>query len=60
LDLITYVGLNNRMREDHGRKLDRKTLEALRIRVVRPIQEQGVHPEEVAATLGLRRSTVYG
>jgi hypothetical protein len=52
--------LNNRVREDHGRKLDHKTLEALRIRVVRPIQEQGAHPKEVTATLGSRRPTVYG
>jgi transposase len=47
------------MREDDGRKLDHKTLEALRIRAVRQI-EHGAHPEDVAATLGMNRSTVYG
>jgi transposase len=48
------------VRDDDARKLDHNTLEQLRFRAVRAIQEQGVHPEEVAATLGLRRSTVYG
>ena len=36
------------MRDDDGRKLDHKTLEQLRIRAVRQI-EQGAHPEEIAA-----------
>jgi transposase len=58
--LISCFGFDSRVREDDGRKLDHQTLEALRIRAVRAIQEQGAHPEEVAATLGLRRSTVYG
>jgi transposase len=48
-----------RMREDDGRKLDHKTLEQLRIRAVRQI-EQGAHPEEVAAGLGMTRAAVYG
>jgi transposase len=47
------------MREDDGRKLDHKTLEQLRIRAVRQI-EQGAHPDEVAAGLGMTRAAVYG
>jgi transposase len=48
-----------RMRDDDGRKLDHKTLEQLRIRAVRQI-EQGAHPEEIAAALGMTRAAVYG
>ena len=47
------------MRENDGRKLDHKTLEALRIRAVDQVGE-GAHPEDVAAALGLHRKTVYG
>jgi hypothetical protein len=47
------------MRDDDGRKLDHKTLEQLRIRAVRQI-EQGAHPEDVAAALGMTRAAVYG
>jgi transposase len=47
------------MRDDDGRKLDHKTLEQLRIRAVRQV-EQGAHPEEVAAALGMTRAAVYG
>jgi len=47
------------VREDDGRKLDHQTLEALRLRAVAQIEE-GAHPEQVAATLGMNRSTVYG
>jgi transposase len=47
------------MRETDGRKLDHKTLEQLRIRAVRQI-EQGAHPEEIAAGLGMTRAAVYG
>jgi transposase len=47
------------MREDDGRKLDHKTLEQLRIRAVGQIQ-QGAHPDEVAAGLGMTRAAVYG
>src|ERR671911_2503030 len=47
-----------RMRDDDGRKLDHKTLEQLRIRAVREI-EQGAHPEDVAAGLGMTRAAVY-
>src|ERR671911_2923262 len=48
-----------RMRDDDGRKLDHKTLEQLRLRAVRQI-EQGTHPEDVAAGLGMTRAAVYG
>jgi transposase len=47
------------VRENDGRKLDHKTLEALRLRAVAQI-EGGAHPEDVAETLGLHRSTVFG
>jgi transposase len=47
------------MREDDGRKLDHKTLEQLRIRAVGQIQ-QGAHPDEVAAGLGMTRAAVDG
>lgn len=47
------------MREDDGRKLDHQTLEQMRVRAVGQI-EHGVHPEAVAAALGLTRAAVYG
>jgi transposase len=47
------------MRENDGRKLDHRTLEALRLRAVDQV-EQGAHPEDVAAALGMHRKTVYG
>jgi hypothetical protein len=47
------------VRENDGRKLDHKTLEALRPRAVDQVQ-QGAHPEDVAAAPGLHRKTVYG
>jgi transposase len=47
------------MRDNDGRKLDHHTLEQLRIRAVQQIQD-GVHPEEVAAALGMTRAAVYG
>jgi transposase len=47
------------MRDNDGRKLDHQTLEQLRIRAVRQIQ-QGAHPETVAEALGMARSTVFG
>ena len=50
---------NYAMRDNDGRKLDHKTLEALRIRAVDQVGE-GAHPEDVAAALGLHRKTVYG
>ena len=42
-----------------ARRLDHKTLEAMRERAVRQVQE-GESPEVVARVLGLDRSTVYG
>jgi transposase len=47
------------VRDNDGRKLDHQTLEALRLRAVDQVQ-RGAHPEDVAATLGLHRSTLYG
>jgi transposase len=47
------------VRKTDGRKLDHKTLEALRIRTVEQVQS-GTSPEVLAKALGLRRSTVYG
>jgi transposase len=47
------------MRDDDGRKLDHRTLEQLRLHAVRQIQ-QGAHPEDVAAALGMTRAAVYG
>ena len=46
-------------RENDARRLDHKTLEAMRERAVRQVQE-GESPEVVARVLGLDRSTVYG
>jgi transposase len=47
------------MRDNDGRKLDHKTLEALRIRAVEQVKA-GAHPEEVAAAMGFHKNTVYG
>jgi transposase len=47
------------MRENDGRKLDHKTLEQVRIRVVGQI-EGGARPEVLAEALGFARSTVFG
>jgi transposase len=47
------------VRDNDGRKLDHKTLETIRIRAVQQI-ENGARVEDVAATLGLARSTVFG
>jgi transposase len=47
------------MRDNDGRKLDHKTLEQVRIRVVRQVEE-GVRPEHLARVLGFARSTVFG
>jgi transposase len=48
-----------RVRENDGRRLDHQTLEAMRLRAVDAV-ESGVHPEDVAASLGMGRGTVYG
>ena len=47
------------MRENDGRKLDHATLEAIRIRSVKQV-ESGARVDDVAASLGLSRSTVFG
>src|ERR1700739_629675 len=47
------------MRENDARRLSHETLEALRERAVRQVQE-GESPETVARVLGLHRSTVFG
>jgi transposase len=47
------------VRENDGRKLDHQTLEQMRLRAVEAV-ESGVHPEDVAASLGMARGTVYG
>jgi transposase len=47
------------MRKDDARKLDHKTLEEMRMRAVKRIQD-GASPEIIAGVLGVDRSTVYG
>jgi transposase len=47
------------MRENDGRKLDHRTLEALRLRAVTQV-ERGEDPRRVARTLGMHEHTVYG
>ena len=47
------------MRKDDARKLDHKTLEALRIRAVRAVQ-MGESPSAVARALGVTKRTIYG
>jgi transposase len=47
------------VRENDGRKLDHQTLEQMRLRAVEAV-ESGVHPEDVAASSGMARGTVYG
>src|SRR6202795_2293581 len=47
------------MRKDDARKLDHKTLEEMRMRAVKRIQD-GESPGVVARVLGVDRSTVYG
>jgi len=46
------------MRDDDARKLDHRTLEQVRLRVVRQI-EAGLRPDDLARVLGLARSTVF-
>ena len=45
------------MRENDGRKLDHHTLEQMRLRAVNAV-ESGVHPEDVAASLGMADDTM--
>lgn len=46
------------MRKDDARKLDHKTLEALRIRAVQRVHA-GESPEVVAKAIGINRTTIY-
>jgi hypothetical protein len=46
------------VRENDGRRLDHHILEQMRLRAVDAI-ESGMHPEDVAASLGMARGTVY-
>jgi transposase len=46
------------MRENDGRKLDHPTLELVRLRAIEQVL-QGARPEDVAASLGMHRKTVY-
>ena len=50
-DFDLVIWQNCAVRDNGGRKLDHKTLEALRIRAVGQVEE-GAHPEDVAAALG--------
>src|SRR5262245_57837787 len=47
------------MRANDARRLDHATLEAMRERAVRSVQD-GENPEVVADVLGINRSTIYG
>jgi hypothetical protein len=47
------------MKANDARRLDHATLEAMRERAVRSIQD-GESPEVVALVLGINRSTIYG
>ena len=47
------------MRANDARRLDHVTLEAMRERAVRSVQD-GENPEVVADVLGINRSTIYG
>ena len=47
------------MSKDDARKLDHKTLEEMRMRAVKRIQD-GESPEIITRVLGVDRSTVYG
>jgi transposase len=46
------------VRDNDGRKLDHATLEVMRIRAVQAV-EAGQRPEDVAASLGMARGTVF-
>src|SRR3990172_12944242 len=46
------------MRKDDARRLDHATLEAMRLRAVRCVQE-GESPEVVAKALRINRTTIY-
>jgi transposase len=46
------------MRQDDARKLDHQTLEVLRMRAVKRVQD-GESPEVVAGAIGINRTTIY-
>ena len=46
------------MRHDDGRKLDHKTLEAIRVRAVQRVMD-GESPEVVIKVLGMSRARIY-
>lgn len=56
---MAYLWFNSPMRDNDGRKLDHATLEAIRVRACEQI-EDGARAEDVAASLGFNRSTVFG
>jgi transposase len=56
---MVYLWFNSPVRDNDGRKLDHATLEAIRIRACEQI-ENGARAEDVAASLGFNRSTVFG
>jgi Homeodomain-like domain len=56
---MAYLWFNSPVRDNDGRKLDHATLEAIRIRACEQI-ENGARAEDVAASLGFNRSTVFG
>ena len=47
------------MTKRDGRAFDHKTLEAIRIRAVQRIEEDGETPSEVMRALGFARTVVY-
>ena len=47
------------MRKNDARQLDHATLETMRERAVRSVQD-GENPEVVARVMGINRSTIYG
>jgi hypothetical protein len=52
------IWLTLRMRANDARRLDHATLEAMRERAVRSVQDFE-SPEVVAGVLGINRSTIY-
>lgn len=46
------------MRDNDGRKLDHRTLEQMRLRVVQQVEDR-TRPDDLARVLGLARSTVF-
>jgi len=59
VDLVAYLWFHSPVRDNDGRKLDHATLEVIRIRACEQI-ENGARAEDVAASLGFNRSTVFG